>query len=272
MSRHGVTDQEWNAIRVFLPRERQGKRGRPWSDHRTVISGIFWVLATGAPWRDLPEEFGNWSTVYKRFRQWCRNGLWMKIWNKVVIHLRRKKQLSFWLWSVDGSIVRAHHASVGGSKKTSVDKGENGLGKSRGGYSCKIHIVCDDNGVPISVVVTPGQINEPTVFMSLMEAVPFSLQCKNNRPEALAGDKAYVANYIIDWLKQHDIQNVIPNRKNENKNPGFCKETYRHRNVVERLIGRLKQLRRLATRYEKTIESYLGMIYLGFLRITAKTI
>ena len=272
MIRHGVTDDEWNAIRNFLPAVRNGRRGRPWSNHRQVISGIFWILATGAPWRDLPEKFGNWSTVYKRFRLWCISGLWERIWNKVVNHLRRNEQLGFWLWSVDGSIVRAHQASVGGSTKMSKSVGENALGRSRGGYSCKLHIVCEDNGIPIGVMVTPGQINEPTVFLSLMETIPFSLRLKANRPDGLAGDKAYIAGYIFSWLEQKEIQNVIPNRKNENMNPKFCKDTYRHRNIVERLIGRLKQLRRLATRYEKTIESYLGMIYLAFLRIIKKTI
>lgn len=272
MLRHGVTDREWNAIRKYLPPQRSGKRGRPWTDHRMVISGIFWILATGAPWRDLPNEFGNWATVYKRFRQWCVSGMWAKIWNKLVNHLRRNGQLGLSLWMVDGSIVRAHHSSVGGSRKTPANARENALGKSRGGFSCKLHIVCDENGIPIGIVVTAGQINEPTVFLSLMDAIPFSLHRTANRPDALAGDKAYVAGYIFDWLDKKEIQNVVPNRKNENKNPNFCKKTYRHRNVVERLIGKLKQLRRLATRFEKTIESYLGMIYLAFLRITCKNI
>ena len=52
MSRHDVTDEEWNAIRVLLPKQRSGRRGRPWADHRRTISGIFWILATGCPWRD----------------------------------------------------------------------------------------------------------------------------------------------------------------------------------------------------------------------------
>ena len=210
MIRHGVTDHEWNAIRTFLPKKRNGKRGRPWSDHRMVINGIFWILATGAPWRDLPDEFGKWQTIYKRFRQWCLSGFGERVWNKLINHLRRNGQISFWLWMVDGSIVRAHHASVGGSIKSSVNAGENALGKSRGGFSCKLHIVCDDNGIPIGIMVTPGQINEPTVFLSLMEAIPFGLYRKANRPEALAGDKAYVAGYIFDWLERKDIQNVIP--------------------------------------------------------------
>ena len=105
-----------------------------------------------------------------------------------------------------------------------------------------------------------------------MNSIPLGLQRKANRPDAVAGDKAYVAGYIFKWIEERQIENVIPNRKNENKNPTFCKETYRKRNVVERLIGWLKHFRRIATRYEKTVESYLAMIKIACLRITLKTI
>ena len=270
MIRHVVTDSEWNAIRKFLPRERTGKRGRPWANHRRTVSGIFWILSTGAPWRDLPSEFGAWQTVYKRFRRWCEAGLWQRIWSKLVNQFRSKDQLSFKVWMVDGSIVRAHHSSVGGSKNSSTNPRENALGRSRGGYSSKLHIACDDQGIPLGVIVTPGQINEPTVFHRLMKSIPFSLRTYSSRPEALAGDKAYVAGYIFQWLDKLQIGNVIPNRKNENKNPNFCKDTYRRRNIVERLIGHLKHFRRIATRYEKTTQSYLSMIYLAFSRIMLK--
>lgn len=267
MCRHVLTDVEWNAIRVLLPKERSGQRGRPWADHRLTVSGIFWILATGAPWRDLPKEFGAWQTVYKRFRRWSRSGLWERVWNRLVNRLRKNGELSFSVWMVDGSIVRAHHAAVGGSRKTSTDAKENALGRSRGGYSSKLHIACDDDGIPIGIVISPGQINEPTVFHQLMKSIPFSLQRRASRPHALAGDKAYVAGYIFQWLDKLRIGNVIPNRKNENKNPKFCQATYRRRNIVERLIGYIKHFRRIATRYDKTRESYLSMIHLAFTRI-----
>lgn len=105
-----------------------------------------------------------------------------------------------------------------------------------------------------------------------MNSIPLSLQRKAKRPDALAGDKAYVAGYIFQWIDDREIENVIPNRKNENKNPTFCKATYRKRNVVERLIGKLKLFRRIATRYDKTVESYIAMIKIACLRITLKAI
>jgi transposase len=70
MSRHDLTDREYEAIRPFLRAAKKGSRGRPWTDHRTIINGILWVLHTGSPWRDLPAEFGKWQAVYNRFRRW----------------------------------------------------------------------------------------------------------------------------------------------------------------------------------------------------------
>ena len=75
MARHVLTDQEWNAIKDELPPEDEPRRGRPWVSHRMVVSGILWILNADAPWRDLPESFGKWKTVYNRFRRWTREGL-----------------------------------------------------------------------------------------------------------------------------------------------------------------------------------------------------
>lgn len=272
MSRHDLTDREWNAMRVYLPKERTGKRGRPWASHRRTVNGILWVLCVGAPWRDVPVEYGSWQTVYKRFRRWCEQGVWDKVWRKLLNRVDRKGYIDRSLWCVDGSIVRAHVSAVGGSRKTSENDGQNALGRSRGGYSTKLHVACDSQGIPLGISITAGNINEPTQFLELMSSIPLSLHRKSSRPQALAGDKAYVAGYIFNWLGQRQIGNAIPNRKNENKNPDFCKQLYRKRNAIERLIGRLKLFRRIATRYDKTKQSYLAMIKIAFLRITLNAI
>ena len=79
MPRSQLTDEQFALIRPLLPPEMSGKAGRPFLPHRRILGGIFWILRTGAPWRDLPEAYGNWSTVYERFRQWSQNGLFEKI-------------------------------------------------------------------------------------------------------------------------------------------------------------------------------------------------
>jgi hypothetical protein len=73
-----LTDAQWTRIDALLP--RNGGRGRPWRDHRTVIDGMLWVQSSGASWRDLPEEeFGPWQTIYYRYNRWCKEGLWQGI-------------------------------------------------------------------------------------------------------------------------------------------------------------------------------------------------
>ncbi len=72
MARHGLTDEQWALIEDLFPRNGE-HAGRPWADHRRMIDGMLWVLVTGAPWRDLPKEFGPWQTVYDRFNRYRRD-------------------------------------------------------------------------------------------------------------------------------------------------------------------------------------------------------
>jgi len=67
MARYNLTDEEWAVLGPLLPPERSGQAGNPYRPHREVLNGIFWILRTGAPWRDLPERYGPWTTVYDRF-------------------------------------------------------------------------------------------------------------------------------------------------------------------------------------------------------------
>ena len=78
LNRHDLSDEEWERLRVLLPSGPQQRGGR-WADHRTVINGIFFRTRAGCPWRDLPEGFGNWKTIYNRHRRWSLDGTWEQI-------------------------------------------------------------------------------------------------------------------------------------------------------------------------------------------------
>ncbi|MEL7499742.1 MAG: IS5 family transposase [Planctomycetota bacterium] len=272
MSRHDLTDVEWKAIRFHLPREKNGKRGRPWNDHRTVINGILFVICTGIAWRDLPSCYGKWQTVYNRFRRWTVDGLWRRIWHRLVRRLDSNLLIGRQLWCIDGSVIRAHRCAAGGSLKTPRSSEENGLGRSRGGFSSKLHLACDEFGTIIGMKVTAGQRGEAPEFLPVIESIPLSLHRWKNRPCAIAGDKGYSSHEIRNWISEKGIQCIIPTRSNESSRPGFSRSIYRQRNVVERVIGRLKEFRRIATRYDKTIESFSSVIMLATLRITLKSI
>ena len=112
MDRHELTDAQWDRLAPLLPPARP-RRGRPNHDHRRVVNGMLWRLATGAPWRDLPPEYGSWRTVYSRFRRWQRAG----VWDRVLADLQRVGDAAgafdWTLHFVDGSVVRAHQHAAG---------------------------------------------------------------------------------------------------------------------------------------------------------------
>jgi transposase len=119
MKRHELTDEQWELIHPIIP-ARTAKTGRPPSDPRLMLNGIFWNLRTGAPWRDLPERFGPWQTVYDHFSHWRREGVYERILQSLQIRLDREGKIDWDLWCIDGSSVRASRAAAGASKKVAA--------------------------------------------------------------------------------------------------------------------------------------------------------
>lgn len=270
MSRHDLTDSEWNVIRQFLPRERTGKAGRPWKPHRQVISGILFVLRTGVPWTDLPTEYGNFKTAYNRFRRWVKSGLWLKIFRSIIGRLLKEGEIDFELWCVDGTVIRAHRVAAGalkGDLSSEENSEKQALGRSRGGYSTKLHFLTDGQGIPLGVTATAGHKHEAPEFENLMQACLINTFRKNKRPDALVGDKGYSSNAIRNYISKLEIDDVIPTRSNQTPRKNFPRSLYRRRNIIERLIGWLKENRRIATRYDKTIDSYIAMIHIAITRM-----
>lgn len=118
MKRHELTDEQWQLVHPILP-PRTATTGRPPSDPRLMLNGAFWILRTGAPWRDLPEHFGPWQTVYDHFRNWRKDGTYDRILLALQIRLDRDGKIDWDLWCIDGSSVRASRAAAGADKKAS---------------------------------------------------------------------------------------------------------------------------------------------------------
>ncbi len=117
VGRGELTATAWAAIAPLLP--KNGRRGQQWADHRTVINGVLWKLRTGAPWRDLPERYGPWRTVYARFARWQRDGTW----ERLLAHVQtRSDAVGEVVWEVsdDSTAVRAHQHAAGARKKGAV--------------------------------------------------------------------------------------------------------------------------------------------------------
>lgn len=110
--RYELTDEQFARIEDLLP-SAEG-RGRPFKDHRKVINGIFWILRSGAPWRDLPGRYGPWKTVYDRFRRWAEEGTLDRIVRELQEELDAEGKIDWGQFNVDGTTVRASRAAAGG--------------------------------------------------------------------------------------------------------------------------------------------------------------
>ena len=111
-----LTDDQWQQIEDLLPPNR--RRGGQWKGHRLVLDGILWVLSDGGRWRNVPERFGPWQTVYDRFRKWCREGLWDRILCRLQARKMQDGEIDWSLFAIDGTVIRAHQSAAGAGKKT----------------------------------------------------------------------------------------------------------------------------------------------------------
>jgi len=275
VKRHRLTDRQWQHIEPLLPPERP-RTGRPNHSHRTILDGILWVLRTGAPWRDLPERFGPVGTVSSRFYRWRKAGIWQRILSDLQAEAEQRGEIDWDLPFVDATIVRAHQ-HAGGARRDGATPEEvparEALGRSQGGFSTKLHLRAEGHGRPITVVLTGGERNEQIALAAVLDQGAIRRPGPGRprlRPRAAAGDKAYSSPTARARLRRRHIRPVIPTRKDQPRQRNFDRAAYRLRNRVERLISRLKQARRIATRYEKRGENYLAMIHIGMILLWLK--
>ena len=110
MIRRALTDGEWQRIEPLIP-GKKGDKGRHGADNRLFVDAVLWLVRAGAPWRDLPDEFGKWNSVFKRFRRWAKKGVWKRLFTE----LGENPDLEYLI--IDSTIVRAHQHAAGAQKK-----------------------------------------------------------------------------------------------------------------------------------------------------------
>ncbi len=128
------------------------------------------------------------------------------------------------------------------------------LGRSRGGFTTKIHALCDALGNPVRFILTGGERHDCTQALALIEGL---------KPEAVLADKGYDADYIVEAVKNMDAMAVIPPKSNRILQRVYDRDLYKERNLIERMFGKLKQFRRVATRYEKTKIAFMGFLHIA---------
>ena len=227
------------SVLAILDADRRA--GRPAKNDRNFIEAVLWWHRTGVPWRDLPIEFGPWSTVFNRFDRWSKSGKWQRL-----LEALKSDVDSEW-HSLDSTVNRAHQHAAGGKGGAESQA----IGRSRGGATTKVHLVVDALGLPVEFDVTVGQRHDSQPAPALIEKV---------RPKQLLGDKAYDSNEIRAQLEKQSARAVIPSKKNRKQPAEFDSEKYKARSEIECTFNLMKQCRRFATRYEKTLRNYTAVV------------
>ncbi|MFE7393929.1 IS5 family transposase [Streptomyces sp. NPDC057582] len=289
MGRGDLTNREWSLLEPHLP--PSGGRGGRWSDHRAVINGILYRVRTGVPWRDLPERYGSWKTVYERHCRWSADGTWDRILQAVQAEADLAGRIDWGMVGVDSTSCRAHQHAAGARKtKPRVPKKrttprhhrpDEGLGRSRGGLTCKIHLASEGGCRPMALLITPGQWGDAPQMIEVLNRIRVARPLggrPRTRPDHVSGDKAYSSRRNRRYLRRRRIKHTIPEPKDQRANrqrrgsqggrpTSFTREHYRRRNEVERTINRLKNSRAVATRYDKRAYIFHGTVTAAAIRL-----
>ncbi|MGR1217455.1 IS5 family transposase [Metapseudomonas otitidis] len=241
MCRYWLRDDQWQRIKELLP-GKSSDRGVTARDNQRFVEAVLWIARTGSPWRDLPEAYGHWHRVYVRYSRWSRKGVWLQVMESLAADADVEHLM------VDGSIVRVHQH--GAAKK---DQDAEAMGKSRGGLSTKIHAAVDALGNPVRLLLTPGQASEYGQAQALLDG--FS-------PEAVLADKGYDSDAFVEAIQNLGAKTVIPSRRDRLEPRDLDLHLYQERNLVERFFQKLKQFRRIATRFERLARNYQSMLSL----------
>ena len=239
MARTVLTNADWQQLAPLFP-----KRG-PAQHRRRRLEGILWVHRTGAPWRDVPRCFGRWESVQSCFSRWSKSGLWASVWEV----LRQRSGEDHEALYLDSTSVKAHRHSAGAR-----GKGEEAIGRARGGRGTKVHAVCDGLGYPLAVALTAAQEHDAPQAAGLLEG---------QAAGQVVADRGYDSDALRETIKAKGAEPVIPGRKTRKVAVEYDQHCYGSRHGIENFFCRIKDHRRVATRYEKTAAKFAAMVMLS---------
>ena len=247
--RYCLTKTQEEIIKPLLPTPKS--KGRPALNSLTVFNAILWILSSGAAWRDLPTHFGNWNSIYHKFRLWCDNDVFENILKVLVADTEK-----YLLVQIDSTFCKVHQHAAGARKKY----GNQAIGVSRGGKTTKIHALVTENFQLIGLLLTGGQVHDSECARELLSKV-------NLEGKTVLGDKAFCSARIREFIQEQGGTVCIPDKTNSRTLHEFDRELYKARNVVERFFLRIKNRRHIATRYDKLAVCFLNFVILSALLI-----
>lgn len=242
-----IPDELWQLIEPKIPpRPSRTKGGRPPANDRTLLNGIFYLLRGGLAWREMPKEYGPWTTVSTRFYEWRDAGFFESIWH-LCLQFYDDFHGIVWDWqSSDGTYVRS---PLGGP-----DNGPNPTDRAKPGM--KDVLLVDGRGVPLAVITVAANVNDHIALPDLLDnPVIVRPQPTTAKPQHLCLDAAFDNEPTRDTLCRENYQGHIAPKGGRPENAPLHEGGQARRWVVERGHAWLDRFRRLVTNWEKTKES-----------------
>ena len=245
-----LTQPHFERIAHLFPRQR----GNVSLSHLAVLNAILYVAEQGCKWRGLPASFGNWHTIYTRMNRWAKSG----VLDRVFAELQR---LGLIRTAGGGDVARQHGGEGAPGRDGRAEKnGPQAIGKSRGGWSTKIHLVAADDRSAIGFSLSGGQAGDAPEGRALLTrmVLPDEARC-------LVMDKAYEGDETRQLVADLGLEPVVPPKANRLCPWDYDRELYKRRNEVERLFRRLKRFRRVCTRFDKLDVVFTFFIYFALI-------
>lgn len=244
MQDHYTIEKIWPKLIPFFAKETRIYAGKTEKTKR-FVEAVIWILRSGSPWRMLPREYGKWNTVFARYNEWAAKEIWVRLFEFCI------QNPSLELISIDSTIIRAH-ACAAGYEREGNDK--HALGRSKGGFTTKIHMAVDGRGLPIKILITPGQRSDITQAPALISELKDAL---------IIGDKAFDSDKFRAQIVAQGCVPIIPPRSNRKSPISYDKTMYKHRHVVECFVSKFKQMRRVFSRFDKSLRNFTAFVALA---------